>query len=331
MSRIETSDFDLLNANGQNRSMSDGTLPSFQPDSISKDSWQGHAFELHAGRDFALPVLIAAPHGGRAYSSELMANFRHADTRRRLEDRHVDTLARAVASETGAAVLIAMAPRAMIDLNRAPDDIDWSMVRGDKPEQLRHSLANRRARSGLGLIPRRLPGLGEIWKQPIERSELDRRLSDVHRPYHQSLAATLERIRDKWGASLLLDLHSMPPLPRRYHDEVAPEFVLGDRFGSSCDGRLVATALNYFGEAERPVAHNRPYSGGYVLDLHGAPRRGLHAIQIEVCRSSYLDSRLMQPSARLQAVAKLIAGLVRRLAADVADIGQSDRPAQAAE
>ena len=311
--------------------MSNGTLPPIRPEPIDTGAGEGRVFELHASGDFPLPVLIAAPHGGRAYSSELMENFRHSEMRSRLEDRCVDTLARAVADETGASLLVAFAPRAMIDLNRAPDDVDWSMVRGEKPERLRHSLANRRARSGLGLVPRRLPGVGEIWKQPIERGELDRRLNEVHRPYHLSLAATLERMRDKWGASLLLDLHSMPPLRPRYPDEVAPEFVLGDRFGASCDGRLSASALNYFGGTQRPVAHNRPYSGGYVLDRHGAPQRGLHAIQLEVCRSSYLDSRLMQPSARMPAVAKLIAGLVRRLAADVADIGQSGRMAQAAE
>ena len=289
------------------------------------------SFELVLPADPQMPVLIAAPHGGRDYSEDVLDALRDREATMRLEDRHVDTLAREVARLSDSALLVAKAPRAVVDLNRAPDDVDWSMVTGDKPRKQRHSLANRRARSGLGLVPRRLPGSGELWKGPISRDELDQRVEAVHRPYHQALGSTLETLRDHWGAALLIDLHSMPPLRRRFPGEAAPEFVIGDRFGASCDARLVAATLRHFGEAERPVAHNRPYSGGYVLDRHGAPRRGIHAIQIEVCRSSYLDSRLEHPCARLPAVARLLAELVRKLSAQVAEIGQGGQLPQAAE
>lgn len=310
--------------------MGDETTLSGFDDSVSRPSEDDRVFELQVGANLPIPVLLAVPHGGRNYASDVLASLRHSGSRLRLEDRHADTLAHAISEETGAALLVAKAPRALIDLNRAPDDVDWSMIHGDKPSRS-NSLANRRARSGLGLVPRRLPGLGELWKHPLDRIELDRRIDTVHRPYHQALGATLEEIRDHWGAALLIDLHSMPPLRRRYQDEVAPEFVLGDRFGSSCHGGLITTALNYFGKSGRRVAHNQPYSGGYVLDRHGAPRRGIHAMQIEVCRTSYLDSRLEEPSARLPAVARLISGLVRELAVSVAELRKGDQLPQAAE
>ena len=281
----------------------------------------GRSFSLDLAPSPPLPVLIAVPHAGREYPPALLENMRDPEwSQLRLEDRLVDLVAREIAKDTGAGLLIAHAPRAMIDLNRATDDIDWSMVTGGDRARPVRPLANRRARSGLGLVPRRLPGLGEIWKAPLERGELERRVANVHRPYHVILGRSLERIRDMWGAALLIDLHSMPPLKTRGEERPA-EFVIGDRFGASCDHGLVANALNHLGGAGRRVAHNRPYSGGDVLDAHATPRRSIHAIQLEICRSTYLDARLDQPGPRLASVARLLAGLVRELGQEVAARG----------
>jgi N-formylglutamate amidohydrolase len=290
------------------------------------------AFRLDLPREIPLPVLISVPHAGRAYPSGLHRQMRSPDySALRLEDRHVDSLAREVARQTGAVLLVAEAPRAMLDLNRAVDDIDWEMIVGGAPKGHRASLTNRRSRSGLGLVPRRLPGLGEIWNRRITPEELTARIEGIHRPYHGEIARVLETIRDRWGAALLLDLHSMPPLSRRFPAEQAAEFVIGDRFGASCDPVLAARGLEYFAQSNRPVAHNRPYAGGYVLDRHAQPQRGMHAIQVEVCRATYLDARLADPSARLPAVAKLLAGLVRDLAACTATLGRGGAFALAAE
>ena len=268
-----------------------------------------------------VPILLAAPHGGRDYPVDLIAAMRDPEEAcRRLEDRHADTLALLVARETSAPLIYATTPRAMIDLNRSAEDVDWTMIAGSRTKTTRHSITNRRSRSGLGLVPRRLAGMGEIWKHDISMAELERRIETVHRPYHRALADELAALRDKWGAALLLDIHSMPPLPRQARGRAA-EFVVGDRFGASCDALLSSRALAFFGRQERPVAHNRPYSGGFVLDAHGAPRRNIHALQLEVCRSCYLDANLVEPSARLPAVARLIAGLVRELSEAIMEIG----------
>jgi N-formylglutamate amidohydrolase len=152
-------------------------------------------------------------------------------------------------SETGAALLIAHAPRAMIDLNRAPDDVDWDMVAGGMPEPRVRLAAGRRARSGLGLVPRRLPGLGELWKRRMTRDELTARIEQIHQPYHAALAKGLEALRDRWGAALLIDLHSMPPLGPKRGADAAPDFVIGDRFGASCDGALSAAAFDHLTQA----------------------------------------------------------------------------------
>ncbi len=281
------------------------------------------AFRVWGEEPSTLPVMIAVPHAGRAYPRSLLRDMRHPDSAAlKLEDRYVDKLARAVAAETGAALLVAQAPRAMIDLNRAPEDIDWEMFgRADRPVG-GGDPASRRARSGLGLIPRRLPGIGELWRRRHDEQDLRERIAGIHVPYHARLAAMLGTLHERWGAALLIDLHSMPPLASRL-GQPAAEFVIGDRFGTTAHGSLVGTAFAHLAEAGRRAAHNRPYAGGYVLERHGAPGAGIHALQIEIDRSCYLDARLAEPGPGLDAIVTVLCGLVRRLAGAVAELGRS--------
>lgn len=288
------------------------------------------AFTLSGPSPSAIPVIIAVPHAGRGYTDRLLDGMRNPGfAALRLEDRYADRLAEGVATATGAMLLKAHAPRAMIDLNRAPDDVDWEMF-GDSSGDGGSYTPGRRARTGLGLIPRRLPGIGELWKRRHEEADLAQRIAGIHEPYHACLAESLRALRRRWGAALLLDLHSMPPLPARGR-QPGPEFVVGDRFGASCHGRLVATAFGLLEKQGRTVAHNRPYAGGYVLERHAAPDRGLHALQLEVDRASYLDSHLAEPGAGQAGMIALLTGLVNGLAAEVAAMGQSDHSAGWAE
>lgn len=308
---------------GDSRGVSGGTIPA---------SGGVPAFTLLRREASPIPILIAVPHAGRHYPQRLVEYMRAPrQTALKLEDRYVDKLAEAVARETDAALLIAHAPRAMIDLNRAIEDMDWDMVRTGPPAGHPRIRIGRRARSGLGLIPRRLPEIGELWTGRIEQSDIEARIEGIHRPYHEALGETLRGLRERWGAALLIDLHSMPPLGRRAAGEPVPEFVIGDRFGASCDGALCAAAFDFIARTGRAAAHNRPYAGGFVLDRHAAPLKGVHALQFEVCRSAYLDARLQEPGEGFAAVVEVISGLVRRLAEEVAALGRGAGLAQAAE
>lgn len=294
------------------------------------------AFTLTAPPQLRLPVLVAVPHAGRTYPPAVTARMRDATLAQlRLEDRHADRLGIAIARETGAALLLAHAPRALLDLNRAEDDIDWDMIEGGRPDDMPPAepgqRSNARARSGLGLVPRRLPGSGEIWRGRLAPAELAARIEGIHRAYHEALAAELARIRAQWGAALLVDLHSMPPLRASEGEVRAPVVVLGDRFGASCHNALIARALTHLEVRSIPASQNRPYSGGYVLDRHGAPREGIHAMQIEVCRATYLDRHLAEPGAGLPAIAAMLAALVRELGAEAALLGGGEGLRQAAE
>jgi N-formylglutamate amidohydrolase len=290
------------------------------------------AFSLEAHKVPKIPVLVAAPHGGRAYPASSLEQMRDPEfCSLKLEDRLVDRLAEHVARQTGASLLVANAPRALLDLNRAKDDVDWDMIAGDPIEEPRYLQANHRSRSGLGLVPRRIPGFGEIWRKPLAIAELEARIDGIHRPYHAALGKELERIRDHWGAALLIDLHSMPPLKRRYGMDYTARFVLGDRFGASCDPSLTARSLRYLDAKRCPTSHNRPYSGGYVLDAHASTSRGIHAVQLEICRSLYLDGAMQLDAARAKPLIAMLAGLVRELGAGTARLADEGRLPQAAE
>ena len=288
------------------------------------------AFSVIRRTPSAIPVLVAVPHAARDYPDPLLSRMRDPERAGvRLEDRYADLLAIRVAQQTGAGMIVAHAPRAMIDLNRAPSEMDWDMLAEGRPAGQPFVRSGRRARGGLGLIPRRLPGLGEIWQGRITRADLDARIAGVHAPYHATVAAELAELRQRWGSAMLVDLHSMPPLAAPKASQGSAEFVVGDRFGSSCAGALCAAAFDHLASCGRRAAHNRPYAGGYILDRHAAPSRGLHGIQLEVCRSIYLDDRLDEAGPELDTIAAIVAGLVRRLADEMAMLGEDFR--QAAE
>ena len=141
-------------------------------------------------------------------------------------------------------------------------------------------------------------------------AEIDERIAGVYEPYHMSIARELERIREEWGVALLLDLHSMPPLPKPDPEERAVDFVIGDRFTRSCASDLSAIALDTLGRLGRRVEHNRPYSGGYILDRFGRPAKDIHAMQVEICRSTYLDAKLDLPGPRLSGVALVLTTMI---------------------
>lgn len=252
------------------------------------------------------PVIVSVPHAGRDYPPELLAAARLPRDRLELiEDRFADLLA-ADCVAAGFTVMVARRARAWIDLNRDPREIDPDMV---EPRPRREAiLRTARVASGLGLVPRRLRGSGEIWSRKLRLGELDARIGCDHRPYHARLARLLERTRATHGTAVLLDLHSMPPL-----EIGGARVVLGDRFGQSAGARFAEAARSAVERSGLPVAENVPYSGGFTLDAHGAPRDRIHALQIEIDRTLYLDAAWRDPLPGLGDMPALVLATARAL------------------
>jgi len=261
----------------------------------------------------ALPVLLSIPHAGRAYPGWLVRDsVGGVGPLEALEDPLVDRLAwRALAGGIGA--VIARAPRAAIDCNRAPDEIDPSVVSG-APEP-----ASARARAGLGIIPGRTARHGHLWRLPITRAELDRRIALAHAPYHAAIERGLDQLAIVHGGALLLDCHSMPT--RRGQAEL----VIGDRHGTSAAPALTDAAARIARAHGWAVALNMPYAGGHVIQRHGRPADHIHALQLEIDRGCYLGADGRTPGPGFDRAACLLEQLALGLAALV------DAPAIAAE
>lgn len=257
------------------------------------------------------PIVISVPHSGRDYPATLLAQSRVMPAMlRRLEDRYADVLAHRLIAH-GHAVIVARTARAVIDLNRDEREIDPVMVR-DVPHGT-VMIASAKLRGGLGLIPRRLHGANELWRGPLEWADVRQRIEQVHRPYHGALAQMMARARDAHGYAILIDIHSMPPLLPT-GDQPAPGIVLGDRFGRSASGRLIARAADILHGRGIIVTQNHPYPGNYLIDRHGRPDHDLHALQIEIDRTLYLDDALDRPGIGVATVQALLLDLANALA-----------------
>ncbi|MBN8818397.1 MAG: N-formylglutamate amidohydrolase [Sphingomonas sp.] len=258
------------------------------------------------------PLVFAVPHAGRDYSPQLLARARVPQSvLARLEDRHADQLVRGLIAQ-GHHVLVARQPRALIDLNRDEREVDVQAISG-APWTFR-AQTSAKVRGGLGLVPERLIQTGALWHRPLPYEELRRRIETVHRPYHQSLAQALEATRRRHGVALLVDIHSMPPLRTSTgHGEPPPRVVIGDRFGRSATDRLTDLCADMIRRQHVPVAVNSPYSGNHILERHGRPELGIHAIQIEIDRTLYLESDLMTLGAGLVATQRLLTDLAAAL------------------
>ncbi|HEV2748287.1 MAG TPA: N-formylglutamate amidohydrolase [Allosphingosinicella sp.] len=266
----------------------------------------------------ASPVVISVPHAGRAYSEALLRASRLPRAKlEALEDRLVDRLVwRAVA--TGAAALVARAPRAEIDLNRDEREIDAAMV--VPPPPARSLLASPRTRGGLGLVPSRISGAGSIWLQRLTEADLAHRIETIHRPYHAALDDMLEQVRRRFGTAILLDCHSMPP---RLGETGGAGIVFGDRYGTSMAPDYVRAAVAAAEHAGFASACNAPYAGGYITVRHGRPAENIHALQLEIDRSLYLDDQLRDPGPGFDAAAAMIAAVAEALAARVLEPPQA--------
>lgn len=265
-------------------------------------------------------VVFASPHSGREYPwSFVRRTILDERTLRSSEDAFVDKLFD-TAPLHGAPLLIAIAPRAWIDVNRSSEELDPALIEGVK-----RTAHNPRVASGLGVVPRVVANGRSIYRGKITRKEANARIEEFWKPWHMALNTLMDDSTSLFGEAILVDCHSMPheAIESISHPRgTRPEIVLGDRFGAAAGSDVVDRIEAALSSAGLRVARNAPFAGAFVTQNYGRPARNRHVVQVEIDRSLYMNEHQVRPNNNFAA----FKALIDRVVADVADIGRADLP-----
>ena len=251
--------------------------------------------EVLANGGQAVPLVLASPHSGADYPVDFLAASRlDALTLRRSEDSFVDEIFGA-GPTLGAPLLRARFPRAYVDVNREPFELDPTMFEDLLPNFVNSQ--SPRVRVGLGTIARVVASGEEIYARKLKFSEAAQRIETLYRPYHRTLKQLLDATQERYGFAILLDCHSMPSAggDRDRRDRSArADMVLGDCHGTSCHPVITETAHHVLNAKGYSTALNTPYAGGFTTAHYGRPAAGAHCLQIEINRALYMDERAFE-------------------------------------
>ncbi len=259
-----------------------------------------------------LPLVLDSPHSGTSYP----ADFDHLPSRaivRRAEDTHVETLF-GYAPDAGATLVEALFPRAYIDPNRHPSDMDPAVLEEPWPGLVTRS---RKTELGIGLVWRLAQGGVPMYARPLSVADVERRIALYYEPYHAAVAAALEERHRRFGAVWHLNCHSMPAVGDVMSDDPGrerAEFVLGDRDGTTCEPEFTAFVATTLSAMGYEVAINDPYKGVELVRKHGRPAERRHSLQIEINRRLYMDEASLARSTGFGALQADLVRLIEALA-----------------
>jgi N-formylglutamate deformylase len=242
------------------------------------------------------PLVFSSPHSGRVYPSAfLAASALDLQTLRSSEDVAVDDLF-AAAPLHGAPLLRANFPRAFLDVNREPYELDPKLF--DQPPPDYANTRSLRVAGGLGTLARVVAEGRVIYRDRIPLAEGLARIETFYKPYHARLEALMDRTAQQFGAVYLIDCHSMPSrMPtgdsRRPYEPINADIVIGDRYGASCDPVFAHRVHALLSGMGYRVARNKPYAGGFITENYAVRSRNRHVLQIEINRALYLDEKTL--------------------------------------
>jgi formiminoglutamase len=220
-----------------------------------------------------VPLLISMPHAGVRLTPAVEAGLIPAARSLPDTDWHIPQLYD-FAEALGASTLAAEYSRFVIDLNRPSDD---------KPMY---------AGATTGLYPATLFDGIPLFREGLEPSQEERAtyLQEIWTPYHRKLQEELARLKAEFGYALLFDAHSIRSIIPHLFDGKLPDFNLGTFNGASCDAQL-AVQLEAICAQHSNFSHvlNGRFKGGHITRHYGNPAESIHAVQLELCQSTYME------------------------------------------
>ncbi len=260
--------------------------------------------------DPAVPLVLDSPHSGREFPADFDAIVSEAELRE-AEDCYVDELY-AAAHEIGAPLLAAVFPRTYLDPNRHAGDVDLELIEGPWPWEYRPS---GKARYGKSLVWRTLEDGRPIYARRLSPEVVRGRIESRHVPYHRSLKELLDQTHKKFGKVYHLNCHSMRAVAGKQSAEaegsVRPDFVLGDRDGSTCEARFTERVRAALAGMGYSVKVNDPYKGVELVRAFSDPKAGRHSLQIEINKRLYMDEDTLAKTEGFQRLQKDLGELLR--------------------
>jgi len=277
---------------------------------VQSDYWDRPAFETIRPRRMMAPLVFNSAHSGRDYPERFlrMTRLDHLSIRQS-EDAFVDELF-ARAPHLGAPLIRAHFPRAYLDVNREPWELDPAMF--VEPLSERFNTTSPRVAAGLGTLARVVAENKPIYRERLTLDDARMRIEGIYQPYHATMQRLLTEAYGAFGVAVLIDCHSMPRLSRS-GDRLGPDIVLGDRYGTTCAPILADIAEMVFAGSGLRVARNRPYAGGFCTRTYGRPQHGVHALQIEISRHLYMNEVTLEKNEGFGAIRQLIDRLLATL------------------
>ncbi len=255
--------------------------------------------------------MFSSPHSGRAYSEAFLALTRlDGQALRRSEDCYIEEVFACVPRH-GGTLIAAQFPRAWCDANREAWELDPAMFADALPDWV--NTGSARVAAGLGTLARVVSSGDNIYGRKLAFAEADERVRTCWQPYHDALAALVDGVRAEAGACLLVDCHSMPAHACADRRPV-PDIVLGDAHGAACAPAVLQAVEAYLRQLGYAVRRNDPYAGGYITRHYGRPASGVHALQVEIARSRYMDEATLERRPGLDRVKADMDGLAGMLA-----------------
>jgi N-formylglutamate amidohydrolase len=282
-------------------------------DAIAPSAQAPQPHEIIQPERQTLPLVFASPHSGSDYPADFLASSRlDPISLRRSEDSFVHEIF-GCAPEMGAPLLHALFPRAFVDPNREPYELDPAVFRDRLPPYANTS--SPRVAAGLGTIARVVANGASIYRRKLSLEEGLARIRSYYWPYHEALRSLVESTKERFGYCILVDCHSMPSNSRPCRGAHGAAFVLGDCHGTTCAPVVTQAVEQVLTAKDYLVVRNTPYAGGFVTRHYGRPQARVHCLQIEINRHIYMDESRIERRPALKALAQDMREVVAALGA----------------